>query len=258
MKDKPSLDTNTPLPENASPIDGSFPEQKPREFNNLMDFIHTIAPEAKRTSLYEEAFTHASFINNNIDCRDYDRLEFLGDGVLDLVVGDLVFKAHKKYKSGQLTKLRSRIVEGKNLMDIAIKLGFAPYVRFDKGEKNNAQYHGHVFEDVFEAFVGALYIDLGFDYVYRFVERTMSNYVTEAESAGVRDWVSELYDAIQKEFKTLVEFEIVRESGTNTDKVFEAVAKVNGVVLGTGTGHNKKQAKTEAAKEALLSRQRSN
>lgn len=257
MKDKPNLDTNNPLPENKSPIDGSFPEQKPREYENLMDFIHTITPEAQRSSLYEEAFTHASFINNNINCRDYDRLEFLGDGVLDLIVGDLVFKAHKKYKSGQLSKLRASIVEGHNLTEIAIKLGFAPYVRFDKGERNNAQYHGHVFEDVFEAFIGALYLDLGFDYVYKFVEKTMESYVTLAETAGVRDWVSELYDEIQKEFKTLVEFEIVKESGTNTDKAFEAVAKVNGIVLGTGVGHNKKQAKTEAAKEALLSRQRS-
>ena len=78
------------------------------------------------------------------------------------------------------------------------------------------------------------------------------------ETAGERDWKSDLLEEIQSEFKTLVEFEIVKESGINTDKTFEAVAKVNGVILGTGIGHNKKQAETEAAKEALLSRQRSN
>ena len=208
--------------------------------------------------LYEEAFTHSSYSNEHRDSSSYERLEFLGDGVLDLVVGDLVFRAHKKYTPGKLSKLRSSIVEGRNLTEIAIKLGFAPYVKFSNGEKKNAQYHGHIFEDVFESFIGAMYLDLGYDYAYEFISKTMAEYVSGAEIAGERDWKSDLLEEIQSEFKTLVEFEIVKESGINTDKTFEAVAKVNGVILGTGIGHNKKQAETQAAKEALLSRQRSN
>ena len=110
MKDKPYLDTTKPLPENQSPIDGSFPEQKPKKFETLELLIHSIAPEAKRINLYKEAFTHASFSNEHRDYPSYDRLEFLGDAVLDLVVGDLSFKAHRDYNSGKLSKLRSSIV----------------------------------------------------------------------------------------------------------------------------------------------------
>ena len=169
MKDKPTLDTTTPLPENQSPIDGSFPEQKPRKFDTLRELILSLVPEAKRMKLYEEAFTHSSYSNEHRDSSSYERLEFLGDGVLDLVVGDLVFRAHKKYAPGNLSKLRSSIVEGRNLTEIAIKLGFAPYVKFSNGEKKNAQYHGHIFEDVFESFIGAMYLDLGYDYAYKFI-----------------------------------------------------------------------------------------
>ena len=256
MKDKPYLDTTKPLPENQSPIDGSFPEQKPKKFETLELLIHSIAPEAKRINLYKEAFTHASFSNEHRDYPSYDRLEFLGDAVLDLVVGDLSFKAHRDYNSGKLSKLRSSIVEGRNLTEVSIKLGFAPFVLFSQGEKKNAQYHGHIFEDVFEAFIGALYLDLGYDYTYKFIAKTMNEYIHGVEEAGERDWKSDLLEEIQAEFKVPVVFEIVKETGSNTDKSFEAVAKVNGVILGTGIGHNKKQAETEAAKEALLTRQK--
>lgn len=97
MKDKPTLDTTTPLPENQSPIDGSFPEQKPRKFDTLRELILSLVPEAKRMKLYEEAFTHSSYSNEHRDSSSYERLEFLGDGVLDLVVGDLVLEHIKIY-----------------------------------------------------------------------------------------------------------------------------------------------------------------
>lgn len=258
MKDKPILDTNAPFPENQSPIDGSFPEQKPQRYPTLMELVRSIAPKAGREKLYQEAFTHASYSNEHRESPDYDRLEFLGDAVLDLVVGDLSFRAHRPYRSGQLSKLRASIVEGRNLASVAVRLGFAPYIRFSEGEKRNAQYHGHIYEDVFEAFVGALYLDLGYEFVYAFLAKTMEEYVKGVEEAGARDWKSQLLEEIQGEFKTPAVFEIVKETGSNADKRFEAVVKVNGIVLGTGVGHNKKQAETEAAKEALLSRQRGN
>lgn len=257
MKDKPILDTLNPLPENQSPIDGSFPEQKPRKYETLEEFIKSIVPEATRMKLFQEAFTHSSYSNEHRGNPSYERLEFLGDGVLDLIVGDLVFRTHRNYQPGKLSKLRASIVEGHNLSEIAIKLGFAPYVRFSEGEKKNAQYHGHIFEDVFEAFIGAVYLDLGYDYSYKLISEVMADYVKEEETAGVRDWKSQLLEEIQAEFKMPVVFEIVGESGGSIDKTFTAVAKLNGIILGTGTGHNKKQAETEAAKEALLARQRS-
>lgn len=256
MKDKPILDSNAFPVENQTPINGEFPEQKPKKYPTLEELIRSLGIVPKDMSLFEMAFTHASYSNEHREARDYDRLEFLGDGVLDLIVGDLLYKEHPDYNSGKLSKNRSQIVEGKNLSDLAIKLGFAPYVRFSQGEKKNAAFHGHIFEDVFESFIGAVYLERGYDYVYKLISVLMDEYVKGIKLAGSIDWKSKLQEEIQAEFKSGVTYEIVNQEIKNGSTVFTAVCKVDGVILGTGIGHNKKQAETEAAKEALLSRKR--
>lgn len=256
MKDKPILKSTEVPPENQTPVDGTYPEQQPRRFPTLAGLIESLGIHPKDIALYQQAFTHASYSNEHRSCPSYDRLEFLGDGVLDLVVGDLLFRAHPQWASGQLSKARSRIVEGHNLSEVAIELGFAPYVRFSVGEKLNAAYHGHIFEDVFESFVGALYLEEGYEAVYAFISRTMNPYIIGEQSAGVTDWKTKIQEVIQAEFKSGVTYEIVSETGQAQSKMFTAVCMVDGVILGTGSGHNKKQAETEAAKEALLARKR--
>lgn len=256
MKDKPILDTTSPVPENQSSQDGLYPEQQPRKFPTLEELIRSLGCVPTRMSDYMEAFTHASYVGENSNSRSYDRWEFLGDGVLDLVVGDLLFKQYPTWPSGKMSKTRASIVEGKNLCDTAVKLGFAPYVRFSTGEKKNAAYHGHIFEDVFESFIGVYYSQEGYAKVYDFIARTMDPYIKGEELAGEKDWKSLLQEEIQKEFKSGVQYQIVSETGDAADKSFTAICMVDGVILGTGTGHNKKQAMTQAAKEALLSRRR--
>ena len=256
MRDKPILKSTQVPGENASPIDGSFPEQQPKKFETLKELIQSLGIDPKDMNLYYQAFTHASYSNEHRGSKSYDRLEFLGDGVLDMVVGDLLYRAHPDWDSGRLSKGRAQIVEGHNLSEIAVNLGFAPYVRFSAGERMNAAFHLHIFEDVFEAFIGAFYLEDGYEAVYSFVSSTMAQYVSGEQKAGVTDWKSKLQEEIQAEFKSGVTYKIVSESGPSQDKTFTAVCMVDGVILGTGTGHNKKQAETEAAKEALLARKR--
>ncbi len=256
MKDKPLLSTATPVPENQTPLNGEYPEQQPPRFASLEELLASQGVDPHDMALFTAAFTHASYSNEHRGSRDYDRLEFLGDGVLDLVVGDLLYRAHPDYDSGKLSKYRSQIVEGHNLADLAVRMGFAPFVRFSEGEKKNAAYHGHIFEDVFESFIGAAYLDQGYAFIYRYLAKAMAVYIAGSAFAGVPDWKSKLQEEIQAEFKSGVEYELVASSGTAQDKTFVVVCKVDGVILGTGRGHNKKQAATEAAKEAYLSRRR--
>lgn len=256
MKDKPLLNTTTPVAENQTPLNGQYPEQAPKRFPSLLSLIESQGIKPKDMALFEAAFTHASYANEHRGITDYDRLEFLGDGVLDLVVGDLTYRIHPDFDSGKLSKLRSQIVEGKNLSSLAIAFGFAPFVRFSEGEKKNAAYHGHIFEDVFESFIGATYLDQGYDFVYKYIAKAMDPFVKGALAAGVPDWKSKLQEEIQAEFKGGVQYQLVSESGTAQDKTFVVVCKVDDVALGVGKGHNKKQAETEAAKEAYLARRR--
>lgn len=255
MRDKPIMNWGV-HPENASPIDGSFPEQQPRKYPHLSELIQSLGIEPGNLSLYYEAFTHASYSNEHRGNPSYDRLEFLGDAVVNLIAGNLLYEAHPDWPSGKLSRGRSSIVEGANLCNISVDLGFAPYVRFSEGEKQNAAFHGHIFEDVFEAFVGAVFLDRGYEVAREFLVRILTPYVSGAETAGVIDWKSRLQEEIQKEFKSGVTYRIISESGVAQEKRFKAACLVDGVVLGVGEGHNKKQAETEAAKEAYLARKR--
>ena len=255
MRDKPIMNWGDHR-ENQSPVDGSFPEQQPKKYETLKELIQSLGVEPQDMCLYQQAFTHASYANEHRGAVSYDRLEFLGDALVNLVAGNMLFETHRDWPSGKLSKGRSRIVEGANLCNIAIDLGFAPYVRFSEGERTNAAFHGHIFEDVFEAFVGALFLDRGYRETRDFLERILLPYASGAEEAGVTDWKSRLQEEIQKEFKSGLTYQIVSESGDSQEKTFKAVCLLDGIVLGVGVGHNKKQAETEAAKEAYLARRR--
>lgn len=256
MSDK-SFDSDSLLVENKIPIDGTYPEQKEKKFDTLEELIISLGVKPKDMNLFDMAFTHASYSNEHKDSKDYDRLEFLGDGVLDLVVGDLVYNEHKDFDSGALSQNRSKIVEGKNLSAISIELGFAPYVKFSEGEKNNAAFHGHIFEDVFEAFIGAVYLENGYEFTFNFIKNLMMDYVKGTKSSAVEvDWKSKLQEEIQAEFKSGIQYVVKQKSNINNQPIFIAVCSLDGVILGTGEGRNKKQAETEAAKEALLARKR--
>jgi ribonuclease-3 len=201
-------------------------------------------------SLYEMAFTHASYTNEHPAEKDYDRLEFLGDSILDMVIGDFVYQKYPDADSGRLSKMRSALVEGKTLTNFSENCyDFADLVRYSVGEKGNIRFHHHINEDVFESFIGATYLDQGYEFVRSMLSEIYKPLIEKAfELADNSDPKSSLQELLKSD----VEYVLVSQSNLNTQDVNYVIeARVGTAVLGKGQGHNRMQAETAAAKDAL-------
>ena len=205
----------------------------------------------KNIALYEQAFTHASYTNEHTDSPSYDRLEFLGDSILDMVVGDMVYQKDPKANSGLLSKRRAALVEGKTLTYFSEELfGFSSLVRYSEGEKNNTRFHKHIDEDVFESFIAAVYLDQGYDFVRKLLIDIYTPLLDEAAQLSKdRDFKSQLQELLKGANITYV---VTKEENLlSSDVCFTVEARLGDVVLGVGKGHNTKEAETAAAKDAL-------
>ena len=213
--------------------------------------LKTFAIVPHNISLYEEAFTHASYTNEHPQEKDYDRLEFLGDSILDMVIADMLYAFYPDANSGVLTKMRAVLVEGKTLTDFSEnRFGFSSLVRYSVGEKANGKFHTHIDEDVFEAFIGACYLDQG----YLATRKILSDIYTPllskakayAEKADSKSLLQEYLGGVTIDYVT------VSILNQNTDNVrFIVEARLGTAVLGRGEGHNSKEAETNAAFDAL-------
>lgn len=214
--------------------------------------------EANDLSLYEKAFTHASYFHENSESPgDYDRLEFIGDGVLDLVVAHLIYKAFPEKASGPLSKMRSSLVRGPALSKYATEFGFGDFIKISKGELRNSdnKIQQRILEDVFEAFIGAYYLDHGYEKVYQLIEKIFHDDIINYDESNLFDYKSKLQEVVQSDLKgQQVIYEVLIEEGSPQDKHFEIAAKIDGVVLGIGSGSSKKRAEQEAARNALEKR----
>ncbi len=205
----------------------------------------------KDISLYEMAFTHASYTNEHRDCPSYDRLEFLGDSILDMVVGDLVFHHYPYSNSGTLSKARSAMVEGKTLTRLSESVfNFAALVRYSEGEKKNTANHSHINEDVFESFIAACYLDQGYDFVRKMVLDIFSPLLPLAlDLSKKRDSKGRLQELMNG---VVINYVVISQNNINKEDChFVVEARIGNDVLGKGEGHNIKEAETNAAKDAL-------
>lgn len=209
-----------------------------------------IAP--KQEKLYHSALTHISYKNEHPDCRgDYDQLEFVGDGVLNLVVADLLVHRYPNFRSGKYSKYRSFLVKGKSLAEMADEIDILSYAFLSKGEANNALDRGKLKEDMFEALIGAIYLDQGFVIVYNLIARLFDKKLSELNEDDVTDAKSRLQELLQKESAQKIDYEVLKEEGTAQDRQYEVAVVYNGVVLGMGSGGSKKEAEQNAARDAL-------
>ena len=236
----------------------------PRQFYNLTfsnrkGFARTIrqitgfAP--KEIFLYKLALTHSSSIQKVKDestvareCNE--RLEFLGDSVLDMLIAEYLFKIYPYKDEGFLTEMRSKIVNRKSLNLICKKLRISDLII----HKQNRQVNESMYGDALEAFIGALYLDLGFKKVKKFVYKRIIDphihlYTIEQQ---IISYKNKLIEYVQKEKIGLLEFEVIAEEGEGRNKSFKVRAKVGVKELGTGEGKNKKTAEQNAAMDALL------
>ena len=206
--------------------------------------------EPKDMSLYKNAFSHSSYVNEHKAKNDYERLEFLGDAVLDLVVADYLY-THYKETEGEMTKVRaSYVCENANYC-YATGLGLSKYILVGHGEqKEGGNLKKAIVADIFEALMGAIYIDLGFSTVRNVILKVVVPYIENPNVTFFSDYKSSLQEYVQTEQKSL-EYKLVNEEGPAHDKRFTVDVVIDSIVYGTGIGTSKKEAEQEAAKVAL-------
>ena len=201
-------------------------------------------------NLYLQALTHASYSNEHKNSPSYDRLEFLGDSILDMVVADLLFSEYPNANSGSLSKMRSALVQGEMLTYFSEKsFHLADYVRYSVGEKDNIRFHKHIDEDVFEALIGAIYLDQGYECcrnvlkkIYEPLIHTADNFAKHIDSKGT----------LQEIMGTNIAYIVVSQKNINSPDVkFQVHAKIGNQILGIGEGRTIKEAEINAANDAL-------
>lgn len=204
----------------------------------------------KDKTLYERAFSHSSYKNEHKAKQDYERLEFLGDAVLDLVVADYLF-LNKKETEGEMTKVRASYVCENALYEYSIKLGLNNYIKVGHGEeKGGGKYKKAIVADIFESLIGAIYVDLGYATARRIVLKIVVPYIEDKNVVFFSDYKSALQEAVQTDRKS-VHYNLINESGPAHDKTFTVEVVVDDIVYGKGTAGSKKEAEQEAAKVAL-------
>ena len=204
-------------------------------------------------SYYELALTHPSY-NGDAKTKhtDYERMEFIGDAVLGFVCGDLVYKNHPDMDEGLLSKLRSYLVRKESLSNYARGMHLENYIKVGRSiSKSSIVSSNKILEDVFEALVGAIYLDKGFDIVYRYISNILLNDILNADVDVLTDYKSKLQELMQSEQRDAVTYVTIDEKGPAHDKTFTVNVLYNGIVLGTGVGKSKKEAEEKAAKSAL-------
>lgn len=199
--------------------------------------------------VYEQAFIHSSYKNEGHVTEDYERLEFLGDALVDLIVSDYLYNA-KHLKEGQMTKLRASFVCENALYEYSNKLGLGKYLKLGKGEEETGGRHKKaILADIFESFVGALYLDQGFDTAKKFVLDIVVPFL-DSNADFFKDYKSLLQETIQTTHNIL-EYRLVNEEGPAHNKTFEYDLLIDGIVFGHGVAGTKKEAEQLAAKDAL-------
>ena len=214
----------------------------------MEELFKKIKIKPKNINLYKTAFSHSSYANEHKAKNDYERLEFLGDAVLDLVVADYLYNNHKD-SEGEMTKVRaSYVCENANYC-YATGLGLQNYILLGNGESNSGLKKAIV-ADIFEALMGAIYLDLGYATVRKVILNVILPYINNPDITFFSDYKSSLQEMVQTEQKSL-EYNLIKEEGPAHNKTFTTEVIIDGIVYGTGTGTSKKEAEQEAAKQAI-------
>ncbi len=204
-------------------------------------------------TLLKQAITHSSFTNEQKirKNRNYERLEFLGDAVLELVSSEFLFQEHEGMSEGELTKLRASMVCEPSLAFCARDLELGKFMLLGRGEENTGgRRRDSIVSDVMEAVIGAIYLDGGMDAARDFIDRFVLSDLEDKQL--FYDSKSNLQELAQGKLKKELEYRLLEESGPEHDKMFRVSVRMESEILGTGEGRTKKAAEQQAAYRALL------
>lgn len=208
----------------------------------------------KDKNLLIQAFTHSSYVNEhrNAEYKDNERLEFLGDAVLELAVSQYLYSTYKTMPEGDLTRLRAAIVCEPSLDRFAKELDFGKYLLLGRGEaQSGGRERPAILADAFEAFLGALYLDQGFEKVIEFLGSFVFPKIKTGTFSEGSDYKTQLQEIVQQDKNQTVTYEVMDETGPSHDKKFHVRVLINGNTYGEGVGRSKKEAEQRAAKVAL-------
>ncbi len=223
--------------------------------SSLDEFQSIIEYSFKNISLLTLALTHSSYGNEHKKEKfeNNERVEFLGDAALDLIVSRYIYDMFPSMPEGELTKLRAGVVCETSLAKVAVKLRIGEFLLLGKGEENTGgRNRDSILADAVEAVIGAIYIDGGFDAAEKFVTRIMAGAVEELKTSfRTMDCKTHLQEVIQKTSKSPISYSIIDEQGPDHNKIFVAEVRHNNKVIGVGNGRSKKEAEQSAASDAL-------
>lgn len=208
----------------------------------------------KNGNLLEQAFTHSSYVNEhrNLNLSDNERLEFLGDAVLELLVSRFLYQQFPKVPEGKLTKLRASIVREESLAKFAVECHFDQYIRLGKGEEiSGGRTRPSLLCDLFEAFLGALYLDHDLETVEKFLATVVYPQILAGAFSHEMDYKTHLQEVLQQSGDTEIEYRLIKEEGPAHNRQFWTEVYCEGKRIGTGQGKSKKLSEQAAASNAL-------
>lgn len=210
-------------------------------------------PKIKSNNLFLQAFTHRSYLNETReDLSSNERLEFLGDSIISFVVSEFLYKKFPQFNEGELTNLRSLLVNTESLAGVAKELDFGKMLRLSKGEEQlKGRENTSLLADSFEAFVGALFIDQGILAVSNFLNTILLPKAEDLARKTLKDPKSLLQEFVQSKGQAQLSYKVIGEQGPAHNKKFTVEVSYDNKVLGTGNGRSKQDAEKSAAENAL-------
>lgn len=206
----------------------------------------------KNKNLLSEALTHTSYANEN-GINSNEKLEFLGDSILEFVSSEYMYKNYPKLNEGELTKARATVVCENSLYEVAKKHEISKYIRVGHSEvAHGGNFKPTILADSVEAIIAAIFFDSGLEEATKFIINNLKNTMEDAtKSVGVKDYKTVLQEKLQENGDVSIEYRIIKEEGPDHDKTFTAEVLLNKNVLAQGEGKSKKLAEMQAAKKAL-------
>ena len=211
-----------------------------------MDFLKKFNIKINDEKLISIALTHSSYSNEVKNAECYERLEYLGDAVLELVVSEY-FYLNSQSKEGDMTKLRANYVCEKALATYAKDLGIDKEIKLGHGQIHNL--NDTIIADVFEAICGAIYLDQGYNVVKKYIDTIVIPYIKKGNDFN-SDYKTRLQELVQTDRRS-IEYEVIKEYGESHNKTFEVAVKIDGITYGKGIGKSKKEAEQMAALDAF-------
>ncbi len=222
--------------------------------NSLSTLLTTLNLTPKNLHLIENAFVHRSYLNESNNFKESnERLEYLGDAVLELITSDYLYKSYPDYQEGMLTNIRAALVRTESLAEVATSLNFPKIILMSKGEAaTGGTTNKSILADAFEAFLGSIYLDLGISSVEEILKSHLFPKAERVIAAGLyKDNKSFLQEVSQARFKATPLYNLVSEAGPDHDKEFVMQVVINNQPYSTGTGKSKQSAQEDAAKNTL-------